>query len=166
MKIGRNDPCPCGSGKKFKKCCKDIAKFKPASEETKQTQVSLTGQVEELQKKAMARESSVMTMGVFIFVSTEMGDGWLFEMSDLDALEVCKGGEKIDVEIEENPETIEVNWSHNFTIRRKKLFVTSYHSKEEQQLTDLPTQKIFAAIKRLRKKFPKELLSSIHLDTD
>lgn len=22
-KIGRNDPCPCGSGKKFKKCCVD-----------------------------------------------------------------------------------------------------------------------------------------------
>lgn len=21
MKIGRNEPCPCGSGKKFKKCC-------------------------------------------------------------------------------------------------------------------------------------------------
>ena len=21
MKVGRNDPCPCGSGKKFKKCC-------------------------------------------------------------------------------------------------------------------------------------------------
>jgi preprotein translocase subunit SecA len=20
-RIGRNDPCPCGSGKKFKKCC-------------------------------------------------------------------------------------------------------------------------------------------------
>ena len=23
MKIGRNDPCPCGSGKKYKKCCLD-----------------------------------------------------------------------------------------------------------------------------------------------
>lgn len=22
-KVGRNDPCPCGSGKKFKKCCLD-----------------------------------------------------------------------------------------------------------------------------------------------
>ncbi|MDK2866663.1 MAG: hypothetical protein PWP51_129 [Clostridiales bacterium] len=22
-KVGRNDPCPCGSGKKFKKCCID-----------------------------------------------------------------------------------------------------------------------------------------------
>ena len=21
MRVGRNDPCPCGSGKKFKKCC-------------------------------------------------------------------------------------------------------------------------------------------------
>lgn len=21
MKIGRNDPCPCGSGKKYKQCC-------------------------------------------------------------------------------------------------------------------------------------------------
>lgn len=27
-KAGRNDPCPCGSGKKFKKCCenKDVRK--------------------------------------------------------------------------------------------------------------------------------------------
>lgn len=25
-KIGRNDPCPCGSGKKYKKCCRDIHK--------------------------------------------------------------------------------------------------------------------------------------------
>lgn len=23
VKIGRNDPCPCESGKKFKKCCLD-----------------------------------------------------------------------------------------------------------------------------------------------
>ena len=21
VKIGRNDPCPCGSGKKYKQCC-------------------------------------------------------------------------------------------------------------------------------------------------
>jgi uncharacterized protein len=24
-KVGRNDPCPCGSGKKFKKCCGQIS---------------------------------------------------------------------------------------------------------------------------------------------
>lgn len=27
-KIGRNDPCPCGSGKKYKKCCGKQASFR------------------------------------------------------------------------------------------------------------------------------------------
>ena len=27
MKIGRNDPCPCGSGKKYKKCCLSKSKI-------------------------------------------------------------------------------------------------------------------------------------------
>jgi len=43
QKIGRNDPCPCGSGKKYKKCClskdaentkkefKTIYRFEPGS---------------------------------------------------------------------------------------------------------------------------------------
>ena len=25
-KVGRNDPCPCESGKKFKKCCQSLMK--------------------------------------------------------------------------------------------------------------------------------------------
>ena len=29
-KVGRNDPCPCGSGKKFKKCCLGGAQSKDA----------------------------------------------------------------------------------------------------------------------------------------
>lgn len=31
MKIGRNDLCPCGSGKKFKKCCLDKP-YEPSAE--------------------------------------------------------------------------------------------------------------------------------------
>jgi hypothetical protein len=27
-KLGRNDPCPCGSSKKYKKCCLEAAAFK------------------------------------------------------------------------------------------------------------------------------------------
>lgn len=38
MKTGRNDPCPCGSGKKFKKCClnKTVRASVPASQPTPQ----------------------------------------------------------------------------------------------------------------------------------
>lgn len=28
QKVGRNDPCPCGSGKKYKKCCELKQKHK------------------------------------------------------------------------------------------------------------------------------------------
>lgn len=34
MKIGRNDPCPCGSGKKYKKCCVDGFVRNPAYRNT------------------------------------------------------------------------------------------------------------------------------------
>src|ERR1043165_2917198 len=30
MKISRNDPCPCGSGKKYKKCCLPAAATDPS----------------------------------------------------------------------------------------------------------------------------------------
>jgi len=32
MKVGRNDPCPCGSGKKYKKCCGASTARTPATE--------------------------------------------------------------------------------------------------------------------------------------
>src|SRR5215210_9341998 len=28
--VGRNDPCPCGSGKKYKKCCLDRGSLRPS----------------------------------------------------------------------------------------------------------------------------------------
>lgn len=34
-KVGRNDPCPCGSGKKYKKCCSGVA----ASEEARSVMI-------------------------------------------------------------------------------------------------------------------------------
>jgi hypothetical protein len=30
-KVGRNDPCPCGSGKKYKKCCGKQTSFQQRS---------------------------------------------------------------------------------------------------------------------------------------
>lgn len=42
MKVGRNDPCPCGSGKKYKKCCmeKDEAAGRARESEAKRAAAS------------------------------------------------------------------------------------------------------------------------------
>ncbi|MBC8553347.1 MAG: SEC-C domain-containing protein [Candidatus Brocadiales bacterium] len=37
MKIERNGPCPCGSGKKYKKCCKDLRSLLGIVEDDKKT---------------------------------------------------------------------------------------------------------------------------------
>jgi hypothetical protein len=41
-KCGRNDPCPCGSGKKFKKCCETKMLGKKFIAEKIETGSSLT----------------------------------------------------------------------------------------------------------------------------
>lgn len=61
VKIGRNDPCPCGSGKKYKRCCygKQTA---PASEE-----VRPVGALDELRHAVQDREfGSLEEAQVFI----------------------------------------------------------------------------------------------------
>jgi len=48
-KIGRNDPCPCGSGKKYKKCClttdiEQSAQNSPAAEVNQTIAKAFAGQ--------------------------------------------------------------------------------------------------------------------------
>lgn len=31
MRVGRNDPCPCGSGRKFKRCCGAVVPLQPVA---------------------------------------------------------------------------------------------------------------------------------------
>jgi hypothetical protein len=44
MKIGRNELCPCGSGKKYKKCCMDKPKPPIKSEAIKAAELIRTQQ--------------------------------------------------------------------------------------------------------------------------
>jgi len=44
MKVGRNDPCPCGSGKKYKKCC--LAKDEAATRQSAQERARVVRAVE------------------------------------------------------------------------------------------------------------------------
>lgn len=165
MKIGRNDPCPCGSGVKYKKCCYGKAQFQPAPPE-QQPSITLSAEIEKIQEAAIAKEKYIKPLGVFVFLATEEGDGWLLEVSEMDAVQVAANGKKIDIELDENPETIEINWSHRFSITNKQFTTTAYSDNSRQVWENYPAHSIFAAIKRVHKKFPKELLSSIHIDED
>ena len=143
-KIGRNDPCPCGSGRKFKRCC--LGKQQEASTnltEVQQAQISLQNAI-----------------------NTTEGDGWLLEVSQSDALQVAAAKEILTVDFEENPETIEINWTHTFKIKDKQFVITAYKDKKVTVIENYPTHPISAAIKRIKKRYSAELLESVHIDQE
>jgi len=175
-KIGRNEPCPCGSGLKYKKCCLGKAPEEPelkdetenetveeSAEEAAEESKTVHGAVESIKDAARARKRLVMTSGVLILFSTEEGDAWLLETTDQDALRLMDKGEEIDVLIEENPETTTVEWSHTFKLKKKLFIVTSYKEKEQEVFEGYPVKKIIAAMKGIKKRIPAAWAGMVHV---
>ena len=165
-KIGRNDRCPCGSGRKYKHCC---AKDDEAARRAKLTAsqsapVTLGAEVAKMQTRAREKTVVVRELGVFILFATATGDAWLLEMTDCDAIQIAAAGQPLDPEIEENPETIVVNWTHTFAVRDKILTLTAYADQAALAIADAPSQAISAALRRLRRRFSDEQLRQVHLN--
>lgn len=165
-KIGRNQPCPCGSGKKYKHCCLLLDRSVQPNASMEQIRISLLGEIEKIQAAAAEKQRVLRELGVFIFFSDLSGDAWVLEVTDSDAVQVAREGEPVKIELNENPEIIEINWSHTYTLRNKRLFLTAYADKQEVELARAPTQQINAAIKRIYKRYTPELLNQVHVDTD
>lgn len=163
-KIGRNEQCLCGSGKKFKHCCllKQQAGLVPRSPE-QAFRVSLIHEIELIQKAALEGKQKIKELGVFILFSTVAGDAWLLEITDSDGVQLAKGGVALDVPIDQNPETIEINWSHTFAIPHREFEITAYADRSVQMLAGYPTREIHAAMKRIKKKFSAEQLNMVHV---
>jgi len=80
-----------------------------------------------------------------------------------DALQVAADKEILTVDFEENPETIEISWTHTFEIKEKQFVLTAYKDKSVTAIENYPTHPISAAIKRIKKKYSPELLESVHV---
>ena len=163
-KIGRNEKCPCRSGKKFKHCCalKEREQVKVLSPE-QAMKVTLMDAVKDIQEDAIAKKIISRELGVFYFFSTEDGDGWVMEMTDCDCVQVAAAGKALEAPIDENSETIEINWSHTFKVVNKQIQLTAYADRAVTVLASGPSKQLNAAIKRILKKFSPEQLEKVHV---
>lgn len=166
-KIGRNEQCPCGSGKKFKHCClpKEQTGVATPSPEAA-LKISLISEIEAIVQVAVEKRQKIKELGVFILLATVEGDAWLLEITDSDAVQLAKGGEALEIPIDENSETIEINWSHTFDLGNKEFELTAYSDQVKSVMTSYPAKEISASIKRIKKRFPSEVLSQVHVDPD
>jgi hypothetical protein len=166
-RIGRNEQCPCGSGKKFKHCClpKEQAGMVRNSPEM-DFKVSLIAEIEAIVAVALENRQKIKELGVFILLATAEGDAWLLEITDSDAVQLARGGEALEIPIDEKSDTIEINWSHTFDLRNKEFELTAYSDRGKSVLDGYPVKEISASIKRIKKRFPSEILEQVHLDAD
>jgi hypothetical protein len=163
-KIGRNEPCPCGSGIKYKKCClRKQEDARLAAPQPAAVQISLQSEIEKFQQAAVDGHRKIGELGVFILFATEKGDAWLLEVSEMDAVQLAAAHEKRQVGLVENPETIEVDWSHTFAVEKDSLVVTAYKDKKVDTYNDYPVQEIKTLVEKIREKFSQEQLSQVHL---
>ena len=160
-KIGRNQPCPCGSGLKYKKCC--IQKEAEAGAAKEVVQVSLNDEVVKIQQAAVEGRQEVRALGVFTLFATASGDAWLLEISEMDAIRLASAHQKEEVTIVENPQTIEVDWSHTFAVKNNNFVVTAYKDKKVETYSDYPVKEIRTTIKKIRKSFSAAQLSQVHI---
>jgi hypothetical protein len=163
-KIGRNEKCPCQSGKKFKQCCA-LKEPRLQSQQTQQQELMITlmSAVKKIQQEAINKSVVFHELGVFFFFSTAQGDAWLMEITECDCVQVAKGGKALDAPIDENSETIEINWSHTFTVGDNHIELTDYADKTVRLLENSPGRELNAAMKRIRNKFSEEQLKKVHL---
>jgi len=164
-KIGRNEQCPCGSGKKFKHCClpKEQAGLTRTNPEA-DFKISLIGELEAIVQVAIQKRQKIKELGVFILLATSTGDAWLLEITDSDAVQLARAGEALEIPIDENSETIEINWSHTYDLSNKEFELTAYSDKSKSVMADYPVQEIRASIKRIKKRFPSDVLNQVHVD--
>ena len=85
------------------------------------------------------------------------------EMTDLDCVKLSENGSALSAPIDENAETIEINWSHMFAIKDKQVELIAYENREVSFLAEAPSKELHAAIRRIRKKFSSEELAKVHL---
>ena len=166
-KIGRNERCPCGSGKKYKHCCArtPVAAPQPASPE-EQLRISLMGAVQKICAAAEQKKKLINELGVFVLFSTTQGNSWLLEVTQSDCVQLAADGNVLASPIDENPETIEIEWSHTYKVINKELVLTGYKDRQESVLADCPVKEVSASIRRVAKKIPPEMLGQIHLDAE
>jgi hypothetical protein len=167
-KIGRNEPCACGSGLKYKKCCLHTKKQDPIVPQTTSGngKVTVRQAIDDIARDALNKLEKIKVLGVFVLFSTNTGDAWLLEVTDKDAIRLADKGKFCTIELDENPETIMINWSHKFSSTNKKFITTAYRNKRKAEYENYPVAKINNAIKKVKEKLSPEILKELHVATE
>ncbi|MFQ5707100.1 MAG: YecA family protein [bacterium] len=136
-KIGRNDPCPCGSGKKYKKCC--MASHE--SEIRTQEEINMQQEAKYIINCALQSDARLVQLESLLFFSTHTGDAWLLDTDDNLALCLMQDFEEQEYVINETLENFSIEWEASYHIKGNA-FIVCKKSGQIRTIVGYPTKEI------------------------
>lgn len=163
-KTGRNETCPCGSGRKHKHCCLGRPQgTKAAPPLTQSSRISLLEEIAAVQDAACSRRPLLREIGLFILFSSEDGDAWLLEASEMDALRLAQGGERCPVPVGETEDVLEIDWGYRVVVEKTGLRFFPHEEQPPATAPLAPVGRIHAALRRIRNRVPQQVLRAVHM---
>ena len=135
--IGRNEPCPCGSGKKYKKCCMASNE----SEIRTQEKINIQQETKYIINCALQGDARLVQLDSLLFFSTETCDAWLLNTDDDLALCLLRDSEEQAYVINETPKNYSIEWEASYQIKGNA-FIVCKKSGQVRTIVGYPTKEI------------------------
>ena len=132
---------------KHKKRVKSKA-YRPKKKKLNRNQISIIGEANYIINRAQNYDSRVVSLGSFIFFSTETGDAWMLDCKEGVALCLAKDGEKLPFRIAETTEKLAIEWNVTYQIEGDK-FVVIQNSGIARTIIGYTTEEILKAIQQV-----------------
>ena len=78
--------------------------------------IRLADEVRHIQQRAANHDGRIVTIGQLILFSTETGDTWLLDRTDLLAARLARDGEAAPIQIVETAATFAIEWTGSYRI--------------------------------------------------
>jgi hypothetical protein len=102
----------------------------------------LADEVRYIQRRAANHDGRVVIIGQLVLFSTETGDAWLLDRSDLLAARLAREGESEPVHIEETDTAFTIGWKGRYRIEGRAFVYSDRESGRTLTILGYPTDKL------------------------
>jgi hypothetical protein len=102
----------------------------------------LADEVRYIQRRAANHDGRVVIIGQLVLFSTDTGDAWLLDRSDLLAAPLAREGESEPVHIEETDTTFTIGWKGRYRIEGPAFVYSDQESGRIITILGYPTDKL------------------------
>jgi hypothetical protein len=105
----------------------------------------LTDEVRYIQCRAADHDARTVTVGQSVLFSTDTGDAWLFDPSDLFATRLARDGKTEPIHIEETDTAFSIDWKGRYRIDGPVFIFVDWESARVVTILGYPTAKLTQA---------------------